>query len=82
MGERQININLDFKTSPEFACSLTTNVINFLLHYRQIIPFNFEMFEKFIKKIKLEEVSCFKRLKSINSAKETYERICEVKEVN
>jgi hypothetical protein len=82
MEERQININLDFKTTPEFACSLTTSVVNYLLHYRNQIPFTFDIFERTIKKIQLEEIECFKRLKSINLATETYERICEIKKVN
>lgn len=82
MEERQIKINLDFKSSPEFACSLTTSVVHYLLHYRNQIPFTFEIFERAIQKnIQQEEIS-FKRLKSINAARETYERICEIKKVN
>lgn len=82
MEERQIKINLDFKSTPEFACSLTTSVVNYLLHYRNQIPFTFEIFEQSIKKIQQEEITCFKRIKSINAARETYERICEIRKVN
>lgn len=81
MEERQIKINLDFKATTDFLCSLTTSVVNYLLHSRNIIPFTFEQFEKSLKKIQTEEISCFKRLKTVNQAKETYERICEIKEV-
>lgn len=79
---KEIEINLNFKASPEFSCVLTKGIIDYLLHLRHQIPFTFDHFEKSIKKVEHEETSCFKRQKSINLAKETYERICGIKTVS
>lgn len=75
----EIKIDLNVKVSPEFSCALTKGIVDYLLYYRHQIPFNFELFEKLIKQ--KEETTCFRKLKLINLAKNTYESICQVKTV-
>lgn len=79
---REIEIYLNYKATPEFSSTLTKHILDFLLHYRNQIPFTFNVFEKSLRKVEEEKSINFKRLKLINLAKDAYEKICVVKQVS
>jgi hypothetical protein len=79
--EKEIYIDLNFKTSKAFSKNLFESVLHYLLHYREQIPFNFVNFQQFIMNKNVDN-KCFKKTAQVRKAKETYDKICSIKEVN
>jgi hypothetical protein len=78
--EIEIKLDLDVQITSDFSCVLIKELIDYLLHHRNQIPFNYELFDKCVRK-KID-ANDFKSQKIINLAKDTHARICDIKSVS
>jgi hypothetical protein len=74
-------IELQFKPSRQFLIKLLQNILVYLLCERAQIPFNFDHFERFLEKTQKEDNECYKKMKQLKIAKDTYEKIVALKQV-
>jgi hypothetical protein len=79
--EKEINIDLSGKPTRTLLTKLLQQLLVYLMHERAQIPFSFDVFEKFLNKNSEQQLKCYKTQKQVNTAKETYDKICSLKQV-
>ncbi|CAO1430355.1 unnamed protein product [Diamesa serratosioi] len=83
--EVEIYIDLNIKPTNEIVKKLLLSLLDYVLHSRQQIPFNFEIFSAFVKRLnKNEDVNRnmnWKLVKQHQNAKETHDKIWGLKKV-
>jgi hypothetical protein len=80
--EKEISIELCGKPTRTLLTNLLQQLMVYLLHERAQIPFSFDVFEKFLANKHSEKIKCYKTEKQVSTAKETYEKICSIKQVS
>lgn len=84
-AEVEISVDLNIRPTNEIVKKLLLSFIDYVLHSRQQIPFNFDIFSAFVKRFNtIENVVSnmnWKLVKQHQYAKETHDKIWGLKKV-